>query len=76
MNDRDRMDFLSQLDEADVEVSDWEADFISSQLAKINRLDQRLEQLAEGGRRPDVIAFSPKQRSAIDRMHDKYGDHV
>ena len=34
MDDQARMDFLKALDSADVEVSDWEAQFIESQLQR------------------------------------------
>ena len=59
MNEEDRVraDFLFDLDEAAVEVSDWEAEFIESNL--------RYEETTR-------VWFSDKQRLVIDKMMDKY----
>ena len=58
MDDEERSEFLKRLDEAvgRVEVTDWEAQFIESNLGR--------------------SMFSAKQREAIDRMHEKYGEKV
>jgi len=48
--------FLQELDDAPVEVSGWEAQFIESNI--------------------DSFQFSPKQREAILKMIEKYGDRI
>jgi len=55
--DADRVAFLNALDMADFEVSDWEADFLESNL-------------------PRRHVFTPKQREAIDRMIERYGERL
>lgn len=57
-NDKHRYEFLQHLDErAEVEVTDWESEFIESVC------DGYLEY---GG-------FTEKQRRVIDKLADKYG---
>lgn len=60
--DQDRLAFLKALDWADVEVSDWEAKFLESNLAR-----------AVG---PTGEVFSAKQREIIDGMIARYGERV
>ena len=56
MSDEEMGEFLRDLDKADFEVTEWEAQFIASNL--------------------DRDYFTPKQREAILRMAEKYGDRV
>lgn len=55
-NDAEMLLWLRALDEADLEVTTWEADFIESLVP--------LE--------PAKISLSPKQRACIVRMANKY----
>lgn len=54
--DADRLSFLTALDQADVEVSDWEAEFIGSCLK----------------RGTGAVLFSDKQRQVIWRLYYRY----
>jgi len=65
MNDRERLEFLKALDKADFEVSDWEAQFIESQL----RREQEYGDFEE-------ISFTPKQRQCIDDLVSKYDQRL
>lgn len=57
-DDKQRYEFLMRLDErAEVEVTDWEADFIES--------------VCEGYE--TYHGFTEKQRKVIDKMADNYG---
>lgn len=62
-SDNDRRSFLQNLDEAaghEVEVSDWEAEFIDSNLKP-------------GVENP---TYSPKQRKVIEDLYIKYNDSL
>ena len=52
----DYLDILLTIDQCGVTVSDWEADFISDMI----------ERLQDGG------GISPKQAEIIDRLYDTY----
>ena len=54
--DADRLSFLTALDQADVEVSDWEAEFIGSCL----------------NRHTGAVLFSDKQRQVIWKLYHRY----
>ena len=57
-SDKDRYEFLCHLDErTEVEVTDWEADFIESVCDGYNQYH----------------SFTDKQRNVIDKLADKYG---
>lgn len=54
--DRERLAFLKRLDSAPFEITDWEAQFLDTQLKR--------EEM--------TVTFSPKQRTIIDGMQDRY----
>jgi hypothetical protein len=60
LEDKQRLAFLRQLDEAfsHVNVTDWEAEFIESQLSR------------------SLPGFTSKQRQAVDKLIHKYGDMI
>jgi len=60
MNDRELFAFLKRLDAADFEVTEWEADFIESQL-------EREKYFTEIG-----PTFSDAQRRKIEQMRKAY----
>ena len=61
--DRRRLAFLKRLDEAEFQVTNWEADFIESQL-------RREFALRESGA---PLQFSSRERLKIDQMERAYG---
>ena len=62
--DLERINFLEELDNADFEVTGWEAAFIDTQLRTFPRDREHME---EG-----VVLFSEAQRKVIDRMLNSY----
>ena len=67
ISDEERLDFLKDLDKSvtkGVEVTDWEAKFIESQL-KFFSENPKLK-----------VTFSPGQRDAVTKMYLKYGSQV
>jgi len=57
LTDRERVDFLLRLDEAEFEVTEWEAAFLESFMARPDTLTAR---------------FSNLQRQAVDNMRKSY----
>lgn len=63
-SDKDRCAFLQNLDEADVEISDFEARFLESNLARLATAPD------------DYVPFTSKQRSVIEQLYTKYNEHI
>ena len=63
--DLQRAEFLAALDDAEFEVTDWEAKFLS-------------DFLAVASARPLSVAtwWTPARRAAVDAMHLKYGGRL
>jgi hypothetical protein len=58
--DEVRMEFLRELDAADFEVTEWEAEFLQSIFARAAAL------------KPKPVVFSPRQREKIQQMRQAY----
>lgn len=61
-SDTDRLDFLKELDGADKEVTDWEAEFIASMLQRARNVSSFTK----------TFTMTLGQRKVVENMQSKY----
>jgi hypothetical protein len=69
LEDAQRLDFLKRLDNAEFEVTEWEAEFIASILKTEARFAQAMKTM---GAKVSQISFTDRQRAKIDQMRGEY----